>query len=69
MAVPASSAPLPEVQNAMGHSAVAVTMRYVHMGAGATRGPLATVSKWREGGRNVLDGVSDEDAAADDSSS
>lgn len=62
--IAASVSPLPEVQQAMGHSAVAVTMKYIHLGAGATRGPLSTLSKWREGGRNVLDDDSDAEATA-----
>jgi len=65
--IAASVSPLPEVQQAMGHSAVAVTMKYIHLGAGATRGPLSTLSRWREGGRNVLDAVSDDVAAGDES--
>lgn len=64
--IAAGGSPLPEVQQAMGHSAIAVTMKYVHLGAGATRGPLSTLSKWREGGRNVLDVVSEEAAGGDE---
>jgi integrase len=65
--IASGSSPLPEVQQAMGHSAIAVTMRYVHLNANATRGPLAALAKWREGGRNVLDDVSGEDAAGNES--
>jgi len=58
------SASLPAVQQAMGHSTVAVTMRYVHLNANATRGPLAAMSEWGKSGRNVLDDES-KDASAD----
>jgi integrase len=65
----AEAVPGAQVQQAMGHSSYATTQKYIHMTGEASRGPIAALSKWREGGRNVLDGVSEEDAAADDSSS
>lgn len=65
----AGTSSLPDVQQAMGHSSVQVTMRYVHPNAQATRGPLSALAKWRQGGRNVLDVFPGEDEVAGEKSS